>query len=1245
MTEEHKQLSFREHALNREIFSGTSILTKGLVWIWNGRVFEQKKVMMSDALMSIIGEALDNAIDHYITKITSDNPVSNIRINIDDSGYITIRNDGECIPIVIKKWKYFEGYLPTGLLTEERSGSRFNDDEDPDRVTGGLNGYGIKLTNVWSKEMTLTTCDGTQIYIQTCRDNMGIIDDYILKKCEPTKSFTELRFLPDYDNLCEISRHVSSVNWIQDNIDLMKKMLYYRVSQMATFIACIPYRYDNGVRIEYNQHQRAAIYFNNKLVQIDSLETYMKMFGIKNPIVLRLQSKSDAIQFPWTIGLTTIDEMNISKPQYISLMNGICLTEESSHITAVIDHITMIINTKYNREINAGTIKRLLCYFDCKQFPIRLFNFSDGNKKKKITIGKSNLNHLKVIFLGKIMKSLTINPEHSKFIETVWNRVGNEYLKLVKDNIDKYILHDDYKKQISTLKKNKKAIRKYVPARKAGSREAMQCKLILTEGDTANGPITSVISSKETSLNADYYGTYIIQGVPMNACKTSTIVRIGNKTKVMANENLLKNIGLTGLANALGLDFEQHYELNKEGNAQFASLNYGCVIVATDQDLDGIGGICSLIIVYLLRFWPALFKRKFFKRLATPIIRIHLNDSMYDYINFYSDDDYNKYVIEHYGSHEALSLTRDKVHYYKGLGGHDDYQVITDIGLKFNENIVHIDYDDECIENMIKFYDNDASFRKIILSTPHTNKYIDDLCKQVSISEHFLNESKPFQLDFLRRKLPCIFDNMIPVYRKILCYMRSCSPNNFKKVFQISGAVALNMAYAHGDASMNKAITKMAQIFPGSNNIPPLLPSGYFGNISVGRGKDGGARYISAKYNTFINYIFPPEDDCLLTWTYSEGQRCEPEYYVSVIPYSIIESTHTPAPGWAIETYGRDIRTVIQNTRRMVNGQNLESMLGKIQGDFIFDVRDNVEYSYGEYKLVDDILYITKLPIREWTSNYCHMMMGVDSDGKPITKEVEKDGKIITITKGRRKGIKGIKDDSDLIKNIVDIKIKIDKKIIAEELKRIKKKNMDLDNSLIILKYFKLYKVLKSQINMINENEHVTEFNTYEDVMKHWFPVRKQMYISRIERYIKTNEYKLLFWREVLRFIELDINNKIDIDDDKTNEQRIAILESHKFIKFNKKFIFENKYIHVSDLHRMIFDIKASYKYIDHITKKDESDDGIRIIKEKISNIEDTINKYKNTTWQELWNIDLNKLENKIYSKLEQEWKPSKKKR
>ena len=69
---------------------------------------------------------------------------------------ISVQNDGDTIPVTIKKHKDEEDqYLPEMLFGNLLTGDNYDDSKK--RTTGGRNGYGAKLANIFSTEFTVET--------------------------------------------------------------------------------------------------------------------------------------------------------------------------------------------------------------------------------------------------------------------------------------------------------------------------------------------------------------------------------------------------------------------------------------------------------------------------------------------------------------------------------------------------------------------------------------------------------------------------------------------------------------------------------------------------------------------------------------------------------------------------------------------------------------------------------------------------------------------------------------------------------------------------------------------------------------------------------------------------------------------------------------------------------------------------------------------------------------------------------
>ncbi|NWH21952.1 TOP2B topoisomerase, partial [Grus americana] len=77
-----------------------------------------------------------------------------IKISIDpESNIISIWNNGKGIPVV--EHKVEKVYVPALIFGQLLTSSNYDDDEK--KVTGGRNGYGAKLCNIFSTKFTVET--------------------------------------------------------------------------------------------------------------------------------------------------------------------------------------------------------------------------------------------------------------------------------------------------------------------------------------------------------------------------------------------------------------------------------------------------------------------------------------------------------------------------------------------------------------------------------------------------------------------------------------------------------------------------------------------------------------------------------------------------------------------------------------------------------------------------------------------------------------------------------------------------------------------------------------------------------------------------------------------------------------------------------------------------------------------------------------------------------------------------------
>lgn len=115
-------------------------------------------------LYKIFDEILVNAADNKQRDPTMDS----VKVDIDaDANRISVYNNGDGIPVEIHAEE--KVYVPEMIFGHLLTSSNY--DDNVKKTTGGRNGYGAKLTNIFSTEFIIETADGKRQrkYKQVCR--------------------------------------------------------------------------------------------------------------------------------------------------------------------------------------------------------------------------------------------------------------------------------------------------------------------------------------------------------------------------------------------------------------------------------------------------------------------------------------------------------------------------------------------------------------------------------------------------------------------------------------------------------------------------------------------------------------------------------------------------------------------------------------------------------------------------------------------------------------------------------------------------------------------------------------------------------------------------------------------------------------------------------------------------------------------------------------------------------------------
>ena len=356
--EEHDMLDDISHALLRpDMYIGSVEASMLPMWIYNEDVqkFTKSDIQFSPGLYKIFDEIMVNAYDHTIR--TKD--CKTIKVEFDKiTGKISVWNDGPGVPVKINEKHNI--YVPEMIFGHFRSSSNYKDDG---KIVGGRNGFGAKLTNVFSTEFVLETIDSInkKSYIQTFTNNMRDKTKPIVN--DTTKeSYTKISFIPEYNRF-------GYKGLTSDTISLFSKRVY-----------------DLAICTNKNVN----VYLNGEKITCKDFPKYVKMYYETEPKSLTLLECGPR----WKLG--AIFDNNAGATN-ISFVNGICTYNGVTHVKYITDQICdgiIEIIKKKNKDLNikSDAIKLNITLFLICSIEDPTFNSQVKDKLNRINFITTNKN-------------------------------------------------------------------------------------------------------------------------------------------------------------------------------------------------------------------------------------------------------------------------------------------------------------------------------------------------------------------------------------------------------------------------------------------------------------------------------------------------------------------------------------------------------------------------------------------------------------------------------------------------------------------------------------------------------------------------------------------------------------------------------------------------------------------------------------------------------------------------------------
>ena len=444
----------------------------------------QKEGEIVPGLYKVFDEVLVNALDHH-TRIASmdkvpEHIVKQIKVTVDKStGEISVWNDGMGIDVVEHPDKKI--YVPEMIFGNLLTSTNYAKDEE--RVTGGKNGYGAKLANIFAKSFTVETVDSIRQkkYKQSWKDNMKVVDKPKIRSCK-TKPFTCISWIPDYARF-----------GLEGLSDDMMSLFHRRVLDCAAWCG-------TSIRVKWN----------NSIVPCRNILQYSKLVCNDAPVV-QLKGTSR-----WEVLVSTTNRGDGFRQ--VSFVNGIHTSSGGRHVAHVtkqiVDAISELVKKRTKKAVRPSAIKE--CLLVIVKATIVNPAFKSQTKDELTTP------------VSKMGSRWTLDP---KDVSSILSKTG------LMDRLSEAhaIAEDKAASKTDGKKRNRiNGIPKLEDATRAGTTDSSKCTLIVTEGDSA---ATTAISGLKV-IGRSYYGIYPLKGKMINA-KNASVSSLHDNSEVRDIKKIL----------------------------------------------------------------------------------------------------------------------------------------------------------------------------------------------------------------------------------------------------------------------------------------------------------------------------------------------------------------------------------------------------------------------------------------------------------------------------------------------------------------------------------------------------------------------------------------------------------------------------------------------------------------------------------------------------------------------------------
>jgi DNA topoisomerase-2 len=1205
--ETYKDKELEEHILSDpDTYAGSIEPQEEEVWCVSeesGNMYKTR-IKFIECFYKLFDEILVNSIDQHkriAARLEADpncglKPVKRIAVNVDETnGVISVENDGEGLDVAIHP--KFGLYVPEvvfgSLLTS------INYDNTEERTVGGKNGYGAKITNIFSKEFTVETVDWRRKlhYAQTFRNNMKVVEKPVITTYTKVP-FTRITYKPDFARF-NVRTPAEMEDW---------KMIRKRVYDAS---ACT----DKSVQVV----------LDGKKIAVKEFEDYINLYIGHKTETKRVYSK---VNDRWEVSVCLSNDGDFEQ---VSFVNGICTDRGGRHVNHIIDNLAKKIavhiteKDKKKIDIKPAFIKQNLFVF--VQSTIVNPKFDTQTKRKLVSNVESfgSRCELDDDFVSKVVK-LGILERATKLAEFK-----------AKQGLDK--------KTDGNARARKVYHPKLVEGACAGPNrpKGTITTIVFTEGDSAAGFMGKGLKGIPDSQHK-YWSYFPLRGKLLN-------IRTATMKQLEANEEIMM------IKKIIGLKDGETYTDTKQ-----LRYDRVMILTDADKDGFHIKGLIMNFFSHkwpsLLKLKGFICD---VSTPINKAIKVDARNNPVQSLEFYSEREYHDWAkatnttgwnikyykgLGTYSPAEAKALCANmRLSNYTWTDGKIEYKSQTKDETAHQFELVFA----KKFEDERKEWLNDGHEPNPFAITQGSNGTISYL--------GFLNNhQKLFSQADNVRSIPSIMDGLKPSQRKVLfCAMKRNLVKDIK-VSQFSGYISEHGAYHHGEAALEGTIVNMAQDYVGHSNYNLLFPSGNFGSRMGGgpelkKGEDAAAsRYIFTYMNHGTKILFNPVDTPLLEQQEDEGLQIEPKFFAPVLPTVLINGATGIGTGYSTTVQCYNPIDIIENIRRYLKGEPLQPMIPWYRGynGKIIQLGSNTDNRFitvGKWTRTDkNTIRVTELPVG---TNMCKSYKGyiqflntlLDQDSskkaapapaavkKPVKKDedAEDDAKDDASTRSQQAAFKeAVLLDYEIIKAtdtdlIVDLIFKQD--VLDRELEN----NEDYHFE----KKIKLaFTFTTNNMHLYDVNGIIKKYATTEDIIREFCETRAKYYGQRRALLLEQNRNEYSKVSSQYRFITEIMNDTMDIKRKPKKEvEQMLSTASPPYPKYEKtRGLTTTDAITAEDEDDETKEAEASkgdYNYLLNLPVSSFTQEKLDRLKAEADKYQEICARLDKQTGEDLWNIDI----------------------